>query len=75
MIINDLTDQIRIQKENIERKTLTTSEFASVMGISLNKARQLMRSKDFPSIIIGSRRLVVIAHLDEWLSQNIGQVF
>lgn len=74
-VMCDLTQQVKEHKKRIEKMTLNTAEFAQVMGITPNKARQLMRSKDFPAITVGCRRLVVIAHLNEWLSQNIGQVF
>ena len=75
MKIQDLSQKIKLEKENFERRTLNTAEFAEVLGVSQNKARQLMRSKDFPAITIGSRKLVVISKLDSWLDENIGQVF
>lgn len=74
-IIHDLTNKVEQHKKKIERMTLNTSEFAEVLGVSPNKARQLMRSKDFPAITIGNRKLVVISKLDSWLDKNIGQVF
>lgn len=73
--INDLTKKVEQHKKKIERMTLNTSEFAEVLGVSPNKARQLMKSKDFPAITVGSRKLVVISKLDSWLDKNIGQVF
>lgn len=71
----DLTQQIEDHKKKIERKTLTVKELAQVLGISENKARQLTHSKGFPVLVLGQSRLTVISKLDEWIEDNIGQVF
>ncbi|MBE6022223.1 MAG: helix-turn-helix domain-containing protein [Cellulosilyticum sp.] len=73
--IYDLANKIEESKKEVVRKTLNTSEFAELLGVSPNKARQLMKSKGFPAITIGNRKLVVISKLDSWLDENIGQVF
>jgi excisionase family DNA binding protein len=71
----DLTDKVKRQKEDIEKKTLSIRELAQVMGIGENTARQLARTKGFPVITIGKRKLVIISKFEEWLEENAGREF
>ena len=53
--------------------TLRADELAAVLGISRASAYTLMRSKGFPTIYVGKRRMIVmrdkfIAWLDEQAS-------
>lgn len=68
----DLTEEIRKHKKNVERRTYSVKELASVLGVSENKARGLTHAKDFPVIVLGKKRLTVIAKLDEWLEGHLG---
>lgn len=51
----------------IDAKTLS-----KVMGISQSKAYELFRSKDFPCIAIGKRKIVPKDKLIEWLNKSAG---
>lgn len=51
----------------IDAKTL-----AIVMGISRSKAYELFRSKGFPCIEIGKRKIVPKDKLIEWLNKSAG---
>lgn len=51
----------------IDAKTLS-----KVMGISLSKAYELFRSKDFPCISLGRRKIVPKDKLIEWLNNSAG---
>ena len=51
----------------IDAKTL-----AKVMGISLTKAYELFRSKGFPCISLGRRKIVPKDKLIEWLNSSAG---
>lgn len=61
-------------KRNIEKKTCSTKELASILDISEAKARQLTRIKGFPVVQFGRSKRVVISLLDEFLKENIGEV-
>lgn len=73
--IVDLTAKVAEHKKKIERKTLTVKELASVLGISVAKARQLTHAKDFPVLVLGQTRLTIISQLDRWLENNFGKIF
>lgn len=51
----------------IDAKTLS-----KVMGISLTKAYELFRSKGFPCISLGRRKIVPKDKLIEWLNSSAG---
>lgn len=70
--MEDLTEKIKEHKKNVERKTYSVKELATILGISENKARQLTHAKDFPVIVLGKKRLTVISKLDEWLESHLG---
>lgn len=71
----DLTEKVKEQKKNIERKTLTISEAAQVLGVGENKMRQLSRSKGFPVIRVGARILIPTTKFEEWIENSIGMEF
>lgn len=70
----NITKMVEEHRKDIAKKTLTVKELAQVLGISENKARQLTHAKDFPIIVIGRTRLVVLSKLDEWIENNLGLV-
>lgn len=51
----------------------TYREVAQIMNIGEQKARQLMKSEDFPSFKLGSRTLVSISDFNEWLENLAGK--
>lgn len=73
--VTDLTEKVKEQKKNIEKRTLSVKELAQVMGIGENKARQLCKSKGFPCIKVGNRILIPITRFEEWLNNSVGQEF
>lgn len=61
-------------KRNLDKKTCSTKELATILGISEAKARQLTRIKGFPVIKFGRNNRIVLSLLDEFLKENIGEV-
>jgi excisionase family DNA binding protein len=50
--------------------TLTVKDIADILGISRNNAYALSNSKDFPSIRIGKKRIVIPkSAFVEWMNQ------
>lgn len=74
-VIIDLTEKVKEQKKNIEKKTLTVKELAQVLGVGENKARQLTHVKGFPCVVIGKKRIIPISQLEKWLETSIGGEF
>ena len=74
-MVKDISNIIQEHKKDIRRRTLTIQELAEVLGTSENKARQIPHSKGFPILILGKSRLTIVSKLDEWLEDNIGQLF
>lgn len=52
--------------------TLSVQEIAIVLGISKTSAYELVRSKGFPILKIGSRFVVPKEKFREWVEQNTG---
>ena len=71
--IEDLTEKVKAAKDKLERRTLNCKELAQVLGIGETKARELMRSKNFPSFRISNKYLVSITRFEEWLNNAEGQ--
>ena len=51
----------------MEKTTMSVQELSAQMGISLPKAYELAKSEGFPSIRIGTRILIPVDALREWL--------
>ena len=54
----------------MEKTTLSVSELAAQLGVSLPKAYELVQTPGFPTIHIGSRILIPIDAFREWLVIN-----
>ena len=75
-VVKDLTKKVKEQKKDIERKTLSIDEFAEVMDIGKDTARQMCRSNNPPPYIkVGNRYRIIISRLDKWIDSIIGQEF
>lgn len=57
------------------KKVVNTKELAEMLDISIDKARQLTRAKNFPAIKVGREKKIILSKLDEWLEGNIGNIF
>lgn len=57
------------------KKVINTKELAEILDISIDKARQLTRAKNFPAIKVGREKKIILSRLDEWLEDNIGNIF
>lgn len=57
------------------KKVINTKELAEMLDISIDKARQLTRAKKFPAIKVGREKKIILSRLDEWLEDNIGNIF
>lgn len=53
-----------------QKITLTVDELSERMGIGLNRAYDLVRSKGFPSIRFGRKFLIPVRDLEAWLSEQ-----
>ena len=51
--------------------TLRADELAAVLGISRAGAYTLMRSKGFPTIFIGKRRVVYRDKFIQWMDEQV----
>ena len=54
----------------MEKLTLSIPEAAKLLGIGNNKMYDLARSKGFPAITLGSRRLISRKGLERWLEEQ-----
>jgi excisionase family DNA binding protein len=52
----------------IERRTVTVKEAATILGVGLNKAYEAARSGEIPTIRMGKRLLVPLAALERLLA-------
>ena len=52
----------------MEKSTMTVSELAQTMCISLPKAYDLIHSDGFPSVNVGRRVLIPVDAFREWLA-------
>ena len=53
--------------------TLKAEELASVLGISRAGAYTLMRSKGFPTIVIGKRMVVYRDKFIQWMDEQVSK--
>ena len=51
---------------------LSVKELATVLGVSRTSAYELIKTKGFPSIKIGSRVVIPKEKLIEWIDKNTG---
>ncbi len=54
---------------------LSAKNVANALGISESKAYELFRSKGFPVIVLGRRKLVAKDKLIEWLNKQSVETF
>ena len=54
----------------MNRVTISVQELSARMGISLNKAYELTRSPGFPFLRVGTRILIPVDSLNEWLKNH-----
>lgn len=54
----------------MEKLTLSIPEAAKALGIGNNKMYELARSEGFPTITVGSRRLIPLKGLERWLEEQ-----
>ena len=54
----------------MERVTMSVQELSARMGISLPKAYELVKTRGFPTLRIGTRILIPIDAYKEWLMKQ-----
>ena len=54
----------------MNKTTLSVQELASQLGIRLSKAYTLVKEPDFPTVRIGTRILIPVDGLHEWLAHE-----
>jgi excisionase family DNA binding protein len=57
----------------LEKLTYSIPEAAKVLGVSAPTVYALAKSKNFPILHIGKRKLIPIAGLNEWIKNNTAQ--
>lgn len=58
----------------MEKKTLTISEAAKIIGVSPQTMYNISHQESFyPLVLIGRKRLVLTHLLDKWLEEQAGQ--
>ena len=62
----------RLPTESHQTAEPTVMGFSKVLGISKTSAYELVRSKGFPVLKIGSRLVVPQEKFCEWVEQNTG---
>ena len=55
----------------IQRRTVTVEEAATILGVGRNKAYEAARSGEIPTIRIGKRLLVPLAALERLLAVGV----
>ena len=61
-------------REKIKKKTINTKELAAVLGVSEAKARRITHIEGAPVLKIGRDIRIIVAKLDEFLEEHIGEV-
>ncbi len=54
----------------MEKLTYSVAEAAAVLGISKSYAYQMVKEQRLPVLAIGSRRVIPIRQLEQWLEEN-----
>lgn len=65
-----LMNMKRRRTQTMNKTTLSVQELASQLGIGLSKAYALVKEPDFPTIRIGTRILIPVDGLHEWLAHE-----
>lgn len=53
------------------KMTVSVEEMASMLGISRSVAYQLIKERDFPSVRVGERRVIIpVKSLEKWLEER-----
>lgn len=56
----------------MEKKYMSVPEMAEYLGISRPTAYQLVKIDGFPAIVLGEKRVIVIADmLDDWMREQV----
>lgn len=58
--------------DNVERRTVSVTEAARILGISRAHAYDCVRSGELPAIVLGRRIVVSKAALDRILGESAG---
>ena len=71
MITNIIMEGSNMEKQiQSDRLALSVPEMGKALGISRSKAYQLVNREDFPSVRLGSRVIIPIEGLREWLNRG-----
>ncbi len=71
LIASVLAEEIVMKSEKTQ--ALSAKDLAEFLGIGRDKAYALMRSKSFPSILLGKRYIVLKEALERWLRDKEGK--
>lgn len=55
----------------MEKKTYSITEAAKVLGISKSYMYMLVKEQKIPVLELGTRKLIPIALLEQWIQDNI----
>lgn len=83
--IKDIDDElIELEKKSIynevtvnpvssPKKLLTLNEASEIIGIGRVKLRELTYQKGFPVLMVGSKKLIIMDEITEWLKNHKGE--
>lgn len=61
----------QLQDTAQDKLCLTVKEMSKVLGVGINDAYQLVKSKGFPVVRFGERKLrIPVAELEKWLQKK-----
>lgn len=71
--MENMTLQERIDNHNKElvKKLGNYKDLSNELGISENKAKELMRRADAPVVKIGRNKYVILSKVDKWLDDMV----
>lgn len=55
----------------MDKETMTVKEVARRLGISKNKAYQLVQKSDFPAFLLVGRYVVMRDRFDQWIERQL----
>lgn len=60
-------------RNKLQKKTCNAKELSQIIGVSVDKAYQIMKIQDAPVIKIGRNKLFILSKLDDFLETLIGR--
>ncbi len=69
--MSSIQEKIEQHEKELVKKLGNYKDLASMLGITINKAQQLMRRNDAPVVRIGRSKYVILSKVDNWLDEML----